>query len=273
MKLSCLPVSLFADVAQAKLSVGDWANEAKKMGLDGIDISINFITNDSYTYLKGIKQSLAASGMNIVMATAYPDFTNPDPLQREREKDYFTRAIALCSELPIKYLRILAGQAHPQTSREDGIRWAVENFHECVKLAQKYGVTLLYENHSKPGAWDYCDFSYPLDIFFEIFDQIKETGIRLNYDIGNMVSCGQNPISMLEKVYDYVDTIHVSDIKASETFSPTLLGTGIVPIKEIFSYLKEKGFDGWYCIEEAAFAGLDGVKKAVDYARGAYEDA
>ena len=56
MKLSCLPVSLFADVASGAMSVGDWAEEAKKMGLDGIDISINFIKNNSYTYLREIKE-------------------------------------------------------------------------------------------------------------------------------------------------------------------------------------------------------------------------
>ncbi len=273
MKLSCLPVSLFADVASGAMSVGDWAEEAKKMGLDGIDISINFIKNNSYTYLREIKESLAKSGMNIIMATSYPDFTHPDAVQRDREKDYFIRDIALCSELGVKYLRILAGQAHPQTSREDGIRWVVENFRDCAKAAQKYGITLLYENHSKPGAWDYCDFSYPLDIFFDIFESSKDMGIRLNFDIGNIVSCGQNPVAILEKVYDYVDTIHISDVKTAEKFSPTLLGTGIVPIGEVFSYLKGRGFQGWYCIEEAGFQGLEGVKKAVDYARETYKNA
>ncbi|KKI50436.1 Xylose isomerase domain protein TIM barrel [Christensenella hongkongensis] len=255
------------------MSVGDWAEEAKKMGLDGIDISINFIKNNSYTYLREIKESLAKSGMNIIMATSYPDFTHPDAVQRDREKDYFIRDIALCSELGVKYLRILAGQAHPQTSRADGIRWVVENFRDCAKAAQKYGITLLYENHSKPGAWDYCDFSYPLDIFFDIFESIKDMGIRLNFDIGNIVSCGQNPVAILEKVYDYVDTIHISDVKTAEKFSPTLLGTGIVPIGEVFSYLKGRGFQGWYCIEEAGFQGLEGVKKAVDYARETYKNA
>ena len=273
MHLSCLPVSIFPELSSGAMSIKQWAESAKKMGLDAIDISINFIRNTSYMYLKNIKEDLKQSEMDIMMATSYPDFTHPDKLQRMRENAYFKRDIAVCSELNVKYVRILAGQAHPGTARKDGIRWAVENFLDCQKTASKFGVQLLYENHSKPGAWEYMDFSYPLDIFFEIYEQIKGSGIRLNYDIGNIVSCSQNPVSVMENIFDNVETIHISDVKTAEEFSPTLIGTGVVPIKEFFTYLKGKKFSGWLSIEEASFTGLDGIKKAVDTVRSIWEKA
>ena len=97
----------------------------------------------------------------MVMATTYPDFTHPDPLQRMREMEYLRRDIALCSELDIMFLRVLAGQAHPGMDIEQGTKLAIEGLRRSSKVAEKFGVKLLYEDHAKPGAWHYIDFSYP----------------------------------------------------------------------------------------------------------------
>ena len=84
---------------------------------------------------------------------------------------------------------------------------------------------------------------------------------------------GEDPLPILERVLPNVETIHVSDMKRKGEFSPVLIGTGVVPLKEIFSFLKEKGFDKWFCIEEASFTGMDGIKKAVDFVRETWEKA
>ena len=158
MKVSCLPVSLFKDIFEGKISIQDWIRDSKKCGLDGMDISMSFLLNHTPTYLQTIKKALEAENMPIVMATAYPDFTHPDKCQREREMEYFRRDIALCSELDIQYLRVLAGQAHPETAIADGIRWAIENIRHASNIADHYNIKLLYEDHSKPGAWQLYGF-------------------------------------------------------------------------------------------------------------------
>lgn len=273
MKLSCLPVSLFSAIINRQMSILEWAEQGKQIGLDGIDISLLFIENHSPAYLGKLTRGLKEAGIPLVMAATYSDFTNPDPVQREREMDYLRRDIALSSELQVRYLRVLAGQAHPGTGRAEGVKWAVENLIQADETARKYAVRLLYEDHSKPGAWDYWDFSYPVEIFLEICEGLRGTGIRLNFDTGNIAALGLDPLSILAKVYDRVETIHVSDIAEKGKFQPVLIGTGVVSFKEIFKYLKSRGFDSWLCIEEASFTGSEGIRKAADFTRKTWDAA
>ncbi len=273
MKLSCLPVSLFSAISNRQMSLIEWAEQGKQFGLDGVDISLLFIENHSPAYLGRLSRGLKEVGIPLIMAATYPDFTHPDPVQREREMEYLRRDIALSSQLEVRYLRVLAGQAYPGTRRAEGVKWAVENLSEADRVARRYGVGLLYENHSKPGAWDYYDFSYPADIFLEICEGIRGTGIRLNFDTANIAALGLDPLSILGKVYDRVETIHVSDIAERGKFQPVLVGTGAVCFPQIFQYLKSRGFDNWLCIEEASFTGSEGIRKAVAYTRNAWDAA
>lgn len=269
MRISCLPVSLFDDFAADKLSLGDWARKAAEMGYDGIDISIAMLKNHTPAYLERVKRMLAAERLPVVMATTYPDFTHPAGEQRERELDYLKRDVALCDELNIRYLRVLAGQAHPGISREEGVANAVKYLKLADEFTQKYGnrVMLLYENHAKPGAWAYVDFSYPLDIFLQVFDGIADTNIRLNFDIGNLVSLGEDPLAVFARVAHKVETIHVSDMAEAGRFAPVRIGTGAAPIEELLAELKKRAFGGWLCIEEASGNGFTGIGEAIAYVK------
>ncbi len=273
MKVSCLPVSLFSDICAKRMSLKEWAKVSKECGLDAIDISMVFLENHTPVYLKSVKKDMEDEGVMIKMATTYPDFTHPCEIQRERELDYLARDVAVCSALGIQYLRVLAGQAHPQTKRQDGINWAVEYLKKAACFGEKYGVELLYEDHAKPGAWDFIDFSHPTDIFLEICEGIKDTGLGINFDTGNIVAYGDDPIEVLTQIIDKVVTIHVSDTVDYGVFKPVEIGSGVVPNDKLFAMLKQKGFDGWLCIEEASGNGVEGIKRAVDYVRNTWHNA
>lgn len=273
MKVSCLPVSLFADINSGKMPLEAWFQAAPSLNLDGVDISMMFIRDHTAAYLGKLQRQLEESGVSVVMATTYPDFTHPDKRQRERELIYFARDIALCAQLGIPYLRVLAGQAHPETTVKDGIRWAIDGIRRSADLADRLGVKLLYEDHSKPGAWDYVDFSFPPEIFMEIMDGIWDTSVGLNFDTGNLVAYGQDPLPILRQVLPKVETIHVTDMAEYGRMSPVLIGTGVTPNAECFRYLKENGWDKWLCIEEASFMGLSGIRQAVENTRKIWQEA
>lgn len=273
MRMSCLPVSLFGDICSGKMSLTDWARHAKAIGFDGIDISIMFLKNRTPTYLAALKKELEEIGMPIVMMTTYPDFTHPDPVQREREMLYLKADVALASELNIRYLRILAGQAHKEVSREACIRWVSDAFHEIDAYGKKFGVGLLFENHGKPGAWDNVDFTFEPQNFLDICRCTEDTDIRINFDTGNITAHGEDPRDILPQVVDRVETIHVTDMAQRGVFSPTVIGTGVTPNSEVFHMLKEAGFDRWLCIEEASGCGLEGIEKAHDYVLKTWNNA
>lgn len=273
VKLSCLPVSLFPEITSGKMSIPQWAAEAKKLGLDGFDISVMFLKNHTPVYLRGLKEQLAEVGLPIAMACTYPDFSNPDAVQRRRELDYLRYDIAICAELGVKNLRVLAGQARPGLEREQAVQWAVEGLREAAATADAYGLQLVYEDHAKPGAWDYIDFSFPPDIFLEICAGLRGTSVGVNFDTANIVAAGWDAMPVLEQVADKICTVHVADTAEKGVFSPVLIGTGATPLHDIFAYLKRRGFDGWLCIEEASNMGLAGVAKAVENTRRLWEEA
>jgi sugar phosphate isomerase/epimerase len=276
MRLSCLPVSLFGDFLDNRLDIAKWALLARGIGFDGFDISVMFVRNRTPVYLDELKKQIDAAGIPLVMVTSYPDFTHPDPAQRRREAAYLEADMAATAQLGGKFLRVLAGQNHPEMERARGVALAVENLRAAARAAGELGVTLVYENHAKPGAWRYIDFSFPPDIFLEVFEGIRDTEIMVNFDIGNATAECPKPggeLALLRKVADKLATLHVCDMRERGKFSPTLLGTGITPVEAIFAYLKGIGFDGWFCVEEAGNQGLEGARKAHDYARAAWERA
>lgn len=267
MKLSCLPVSFFDEIISGKMSLGEWARIGREAGLDAVDYSMLFVKAHTPVYLREIRKEIEKEGMQLAMITTYPDFSHPDRLQRERELEYLKADIAVTSELGAKYLRVLAGQAHPQTSRAEGITWAVENLKCACETADKLHIKLVYENHAKPGAWDYIDFSHPTDIFLEIVERTRDADLKINFDTANTIAYGDDPLPVLKKVIDRVETIHAADTSTKGVLTHTLLGTGLAPFKEMFSLLKKAGFDGWICMEEGSRQGVEGVVKAAEFVR------
>lgn len=267
MKVSCLPVSLFSDIVSGKMTIGDWAREGKKAGLDAVDFSNMFLREHTPVYYRAVRDMLEAEGMSVTMMTTYPDFTHPDSLQRERELEYLAFDFAQAAQLGIRYIRVLAGQAHPGVKREEGIAWAVEYLKRASVLAEKYGITPVYEDHAKPGAWDYIDFSHPADIFLEIYEKTKDVGLKVNFDTANIIAYGADTMEVLRRVLPRLETIHAADTSTRGTLNHCEIGTGLAPFEEIFKLVKEYGFDGWICIEEGSMQGIHGIKKAAQYIR------
>ena len=276
MQLSCLPVSMFGEFLDGRLDIGKWAVLARDVGFDGFDVSVMFVKNRTATHLEEVKRKIDGAGLPLIMVTSYPDLTHPDAGQRRREAAYLEADMALTAQLGGRFLRVLAGQAHPGLERGRGIGYAVEGLRRSAEAAGEYGVTLVYENHAKPGAWSHIDFSFPPDIFLEVADGVRDTGIKINFDIGNATAeCRdeEGVMELLQNVVDRIATLHVCDMREYGRFTPTLLGTGVTPTARIFSYLKRIGFDGWFCIEEAGNRGMDGVRQAYLHARTTWDQS
>lgn len=274
MKISCLAVTLFPQILKGEFEILDYIRLMKSMNLDGFDLGMILLKNKSEKELGSINEYIHNESLPLIMVTTAPDFTHPDEKQRVIEMESMIKNINVASFLGAKYVRIVAGQAHPGVTRKVGVEWVVNSFLKLIDVADSKKIKLLYEDHSKTAVWDYLDFSNPPDIFLEIADRIKNTPIGINFDTANILVAGEDrTIEVLDKVFDKVETIHVNDISVKGKMSPTLIGTGIVPIPEIFSYLKNRGFDNWVCIEEWGNQGIDGVKKAVEYTRKAWKEA
>ena len=252
------------------MGVREWAGLGARFGLDAVDLSILFLPERTLSAAAAVRKQVEEAGMRVAMLATYPDFTHPDVDRRRHEIALAKQSVALAAEMGAELMRVTAGQAHPETSRSSGLEWAVEGLSELVLAAEGSGVTLVYENHSKPGIWPYTDFSTPQDVFLEIFHDTAAFALGVNFDTANATVFTPDPVALLRQVIGRVISIHAADTATCGELRPVLLGTGVVPFDTLLACLRAAGWDNWICIEEASFRGASGVAQAVDFIRQAW---
>jgi sugar phosphate isomerase/epimerase len=273
MKLSCLPVSYFRSIISGEMSIVDWIGEAAGYALDGIDLSVLFFSERSAQELGALRDAIQRAGLALAIVNTYSDLTHPDAVRRAWEIDQLGKDIETASALGAQNVRIVSGQAHPATGIEEGTRWALEGFLRAAETAEKHGIQLVYENHSKPGNWEYPDFSFPPEVFLSIADRLAGTRVKILFDTANPLAWGADPLPILERVIDRVACVHAADTSVRGQLRPSQVGKGLVPFRKIFNRLKRSHFDGWVSIEEASGTGSTGVQTAVDAVRRAWMEA
>jgi len=273
MQLSCLPVSLFTEIIDGRMSLADWARLGRSLGLDAVDLSILFLPQPTVEAARGARRQIEDAGSRVAMLTTYPDFTHPDAAQRRRELEIAVESVRIAEALGADLVRVTAGQAHPATGRAEGIAWATEGLTQLLKSVDGSSVRPVYENHAKPGAWEYTDFSTPPEVFLEIARGTASAGLGINFDTGNAAAFAADPLALLDQVLERVVSVHVADTAVFGELKPVPLGTGIAPIGAMLDRLASAGWDGWLCMEEASFQGSAGIEAAARFVRAAWEQA
>ena len=273
MKLSCLPVSLYNDIFTGKSSVADWIQFGAELGLDAVDFSIKFFPKRDTETIKQTRTALEKYNITPCMIACYADFTHPDPAQRAQELTDLKADIALAKALGVEFLRVTAGQNHPGTERAAGVQWVADGFRRALDEAEKHGITLAYENHTKGAPWDYWDFSQPTEIFLEILDMLSDTPLGVCFDTANPLVLSEDVLALLEQVVHRVVVVHIFDLREVGVFEPVRVGTGASPILEVFSRLRQTGYDGWLSIEEASRLGQEGFTTSIAFVRETWQQA
>ena len=273
MKLSCLPVSLYNDIFTGKSSVADWIQFGAELGLDAVDFSIKFFPNRDTATIKQTRTALEKYNITPCMIACYSDFTHPDPAQRAQELTHLKADIALAKALDVQFLRVTAGQNHPGTERTTGVQWVADGFRRALDAAEKHGITLAYENHTKGAPWQYWDFSQPTEIFLEILDALADTPLGVCFDTANPLVLREDVLTLLEQVVHRIVVVHIFDLREVGVFEPVRVGTGASPIPQVFSRIRQAGYDGWLSIEEASRSGQSGFMDSIAFVRETWRQA
>lgn len=271
MKLSCLPVSLYNDIFTGKSSVADWIQYGAELGLDAVDFSIKFFPKRDTETIKQTRTALEEYNITPCMIACYSDFTHPDPAQRAQELTDLKADIALAKALGVEFLRVTAGQNHPGTQRAAGVQWVADGFRRALDEAEKYGITLAYENHTKGAPWEYWDFSQPTEIFLEILDTLADTPLGVCFDTANPLVLSEDVLTLLEQVVHRIVVVHIFDLREVGVFEPVRVGTGASPIPQVFSRMRQAGYDGWLSIEEASCSGQKGFRQSIAFVRETWQ--
>lgn len=252
------------------MSVDAWIELAAGFDVDGLEFYWGFTPVDDEREWERLRKKVEGQGRAIPMMCYSPDFTKPTLAERKEEIEKEKKAIRATSGLGGKFCRVLSGQRRPEVSREQGIRWAQECIAELMPFAERWGVTLILENHYKDGYWEFPEFAQKMADFLELVAGIPESEwFGVNYDPSNAIIAGDDPIALLEAVKHRVKTMHASDryfeggglddLRRMEAQPQTgyasilkhgVIGRGLNDYDKIFSILKSVNFRGWISIED-----------------------
>ena len=145
----------------------------------------------------------------------------------------------------------------------DDLKRFMEVFNKSGELCKKSGMKFGYHNHDFEFSEKFGDV-----LMHDIILQNTDPKLVIHQlDIGNLYNGGAKALDVMSKWPGRFQSMHVKDeIKASggnEHYESTILGTGIVPVKEVIDLGRKSGGTKHFIIEQESYQG----KAPLDCAR------
>jgi sugar phosphate isomerase/epimerase len=143
----------------------------------------------------------------------------------------------------------------------DDILRYMEVFNKSGELCKKSGMKFGYHNHD-------FEFSQKLNnktVYDIILQNTDPNLVAQQLDIGNMYHGGGRAMDILQQYPGRFESMHVKDeIKPAngKNNESTVLGTGIIGVKEVIDYAKAKGGTIHFIIEQEAYQGITPMQSA-----------
>ena len=148
----------------------------------------------------------------------------------------------------------------------DDMKRYMEVFNKSGELCKKSGMKFGYHNHD-------FEFSQKLnnELVYDIILQNTDPSlVAQQLDIGNMYNAGAKALDIMNKYPGRFESMHVKDeIKSSgtEKYESTVLGKGVIPVKEIIDLGRKSGGTIHFIIEQESYQGKTPLECArEDYA-------
>jgi sugar phosphate isomerase/epimerase len=141
----------------------------------------------------------------------------------------------------------------------DKLKWFLDLFNKCGELCKKSGLQFGYHNHNfefstKIGDGTLYDF---------ILANTDPQLVAQQMDVGNMLGAGGIALDLLKKYPGRFELMHVKDEIKSDTgqgmdgYDSTILGTGVMPVKDIVKEARKSGGTSQFIIEQESYQGKD----------------
>ena len=267
MRLSCLPVSFFGAITQGQMTLVEWLDFAAELGLDGVECGPLLVEPLGPVKPIEFRRLAEARGLAVSNYTGYSDFTHPDPDVRKGELAAMLKSLDIAREVGAPSVRALTGQQWPGVDEKDGIQWGIEGIRPAAEEAERVGLRLNLENHTKAAIWTHFDFAIRGEIFLRIMEGLRDVPVGVQFDVANPMVAGEDTLALFERLRSRIGYVHINDVGRVGAFEFVPVGTGLAPIPEVLRRLHEQGYAGWVGIEEASRTGRQGFHQAVQYMR------
>jgi len=141
----------------------------------------------------------------------------------------------------------------------DGLKRFMTQFNKCGELCKSNGMTFGYHNHN-------FEFSTKVNgntLYDFILANTDPSLVAQQMDIGNMLGAGGIALDLLKKYPGRFELMHVKDEIKSTTgggmdgYDSTVLGQGVMPVKDIVKEARKIGGTSQFIIEQESYQGKD----------------
>ena len=225
-------ISIFFDhvaeiAKQENISIKEAAQRVRALGYEGIDVRVTN-TESELNMLDelGFQHACAIADINLIDGEQPVVIRQVLDFMHHRQYDR---------------LLLLPGML-PKDADSQFIDAACTRIAAFVKAAQKEGVDVMVEDFDNPRA--ICYNTPILDHLFAASPQLNHV-----FDTGNYLFAGEEVMVALNHFRERIHHVHLKDRKAMRNNGSLVIGTGIMPLKEVVSQLLATGYDGWFTIE------------------------
>ncbi|TDE17178.1 sugar phosphate isomerase/epimerase family protein [Dyadobacter psychrotolerans] len=225
--------------------------QAARLGFDGVEILHKQMANETVAYQNKLKRLAFNNGLAMPLLSIHQSFVQPDAAKRKADVEHTKRCIDIATQMGIPCVRMNTGSwgtnkgdaEYYRTgfepplkgfTDEDAIKWCIDELQECLRYAEKAGVTLALENH-----WG---LSSNIDYLLRIYKALQASpAMGMNVDTGNFVG---EPYAQLERLAPYASIVQAK----------TYYGGGEVYDKDldyprIAKILQKANFNGYVSLE------------------------
>lgn len=237
---------------QNNWSIDTFAQEVKKLGVEGIDFHMGLV-GDRPNVAKEILDALAKHGLTLSGLSFSNNFTMIDPAEIRTLIDRLKGWLRLGAEVRTPISRVF-GTLHRELNEDakvyEAARQRVINaLGELTQEAQKYGIVLALENHGGIPATG--------EEQVEIIKEINSPFLRATIDVANYMHFGREGHIETAKAAPYAAYVHFKDFKKVPdakkpwgwTTQPCTVGDGDMDLKACYQALKKAGYNGFVALE------------------------
>lgn len=190
-----------------KLPIEKCIDLAAEWGFDGVEILHMQMESEENAYLQKLKRRAFVNGLDVCGFSTHQSFISPKKEVRQKNIDHTLKCIDLAYRLGIPVIRVNTGRwgtsknfdelmknrgIEPRLdgyTDDDGFKWVIDSFEQCLPAAEKNGVLLALENHWGLGR--------TAAGVLKIVDAIDSPWLQVLTDTGNFLD---DRIEQLEKM-------------------------------------------------------------------------
>lgn len=229
---------------------------AKKIGLDGVQLSYNSRSDESYLLRPENQQAMleAAKKSGVKIASLAIGELNRVPLKSEaRTVEWVSGSIDAAKALKVKVVLLAFFSQGDLRNDEAGKKVVIERLKSLMPKAEKQGVTLAIESYL--SAQEHLD----------IIEAVGSPNLKVYYDPRNAADAGHDPYTEIPLLGQrkLICEVHLKE-------NGSLLGQGSIDWPRIRQLLNEIHFKGWAQLEGAMPPGKtldEAYPQNVQYAR------